>query len=193
MPKTTFARQSSCAVTAGLLPRGAGALRWTPLPSLSFRVCFLPPLLFFCVKARRANLKHFTKPKARAGSWGPAWEEPLSFHFSPPCVCTELGSQSSHFAHPGSRLLEACKFGQVSAAFPSPAPHSWLNILPVSSPAVLGCRSSPATPLAMLAGKSLVLALRAQPRASSAVGDLHCVLLSLSEPKAPDQSKGRGS
>lgn len=60
----------------------------------------------------------------------------------------ETRSRSSHFARPGNRLLGRARslpahgeFGQADAAFPFPAPSSWLNILPVSSPAVLGCCS----------------------------------------------------
>lgn len=104
----------------------------------------------------------------------------------------ETQSRSSHFTHPGSRLLGACKFGQAAAAFPFPAPHSWLNILPVSSPAVLGCCSRqplPRCPPSRARRESLVPAPWAQPGASSAVGDLHCFLLSLSDPKHQTRSR----
>lgn len=104
VPKPTFARQSSCAVTAGLLPHVTKGLCWASLSSLSFHVNFLLP---FPVTARRASRKHFTKPKARAGSWSPpcplpAQEDPLLSHASLVRVRVDAQGRSSCSLHPGS-------------------------------------------------------------------------------------------
>lgn len=143
VPKPTFARQSSCAGSAGLLyhlcPHTVGSHSF--LPTRGGAV---------------ANLEHF--PKRRAGAGAP--------HEPPPAL------PCSHFAHPGSRWLGAASPGRHGRLpFPS---LPWLNILPVSSPAVLGCcsRQPLPPPPPFPRWESLVPAPRAQPGA--AAGDLHC-------------------
>lgn len=101
--------------------------------------------------------------KARAGTPNPplsaCWgggRKPPSSHFSPTRVRGEPPSRRSHFARPGALCCgRARRVGAGHSLLSSPAPHSWLNILPVSSPAVLGCRQPlPRHPSFVLAGKA---------------------------------------
>lgn len=101
-----------------------------------------------------ANLRHLPKPGARAG----APQEQLLLSLQP--------------FHPSREpLARGCGSGQAR-----PPSLPWLNILPVSSPAVLGCCSRQPLPRRPPSPRweSLVPAPRAQPRAAAAAGDLHC-------------------
>lgn len=118
-------------------------LCWAPLQSMSFHVNFLLP---FPV-AGKPQAFH----KAKSESW--QLESSLLSASSgrpPPFPChPDLyphGYAEPEQPCPPSWLLRVCRLGQAAAAFLFPAPCSWLNILPVSSPAVLGCCSQQPLP-----------------------------------------------
>lgn len=166
---------------------------------MSFRVnVLLPPFLPHEAGSNgtAGEPQAFHKAKKRElGSWGPprlsisarpvsVWSRRAGAAISPVLGAVCSGRACSLPAH--------SEFGQAAAAFLFPTPRSWLNILPVSSPAVLGCCSRqpfPRCPPSRTRRESLVPAPWAQPGASAAVGDLHCFLLSLSDPKHQTRSR----
>lgn len=109
----------------------------------------------------------------------------------------ELGLPTSSLPHSPPQpfrpsrepLARGCKSGQAR-----PPSLPWLNILPVSSPAVLGCCSRQPLPRRPPSPRreSLGPAPRAQPGAAAAAGDLHC-FSSPYQSQSAGQSRGRGS
>lgn len=160
MPKPTFARESSCAGSAGLpyhlCPRVVGSYSF--LPSSHIRLGRTPSVsrspgheLVLPTSGLPLSLQPFR----------PSWEP----------------------------LARGCKSGQAR-----PPSLPWLNILAVSSPAVLGCCSRQPLPRRPPSPRweSLVPAPRAQPGAAAAAGDLHC-FSSPYQSQSTGQSQGRGS
>lgn len=109
--------------------------------------CELPPSFPCDGTAGKPQAFH----KAKSKSWQLESSLPSACPGGPPpfpcqpgsCPCGCTGPEQ---LFPPSRELRVCRLGQAAAAFPFPAPCSWLNILLVSSPAVLGCYSQQPPP-----------------------------------------------
>lgn len=136
--------------------------------------------------------------KARAGTpdpplsacWGGGKEAPI-FPFQPDSCPRGAAELAQPFRPAGSPLLRACT---SSWGRPQPPLLPGASLLVKHSPGVLARSAwlpaaSPPPPLLRARRESLVPAPRAQPGASSAVGDLHCFLLSLSDPKHQTRSR----
>lgn len=159
MPKPTFARQSSCAGSAGL--------PYHLCPGVVGSYSFLPS-------------SHMRLGRASSVSQSPGHELVLP---------TSLPLSLQPFRPSWEPLARGCKSGQAR-----PPSLPWLNILAVSSPAVLGCCSRQPLPRRPPSPRweSLVPAPRAQPGAAAAAGDLHC-FSSPYQSQSTGQSQGRGS